>query len=183
MQYGKQLIYAVVVFLINSDINYRITMVHCEIDSFVNKFKLLWRAGYDTSLSLESKLGEVHINLSCKVGRSIPPPSSRITPKYRSPSYFRRQERRRAARESSDVISNEIQSYKEADEALAVADVDADHSSVLPVEESASEEDQCGSMEEKIVEVVDDTVIETEEVDPDEIARNRLVDEILIYVV
>ena len=105
-------------------------MGHAKIDSFVNKFKLLWRAGYDASLSLESKLGEVHLNLSCKVGRSIPPPSSPIAPKYRSPSYFRRQERRRAARESSNDISNEIPSYKEADEALNVADVDADHSSV-----------------------------------------------------
>ena len=67
-------------------------MVVSEIDSFVKKFKLLWSAGYEASLNLESKLGEVNVTLNCKVGRTIPPPSSRFTSKYKNPSYFQRQE-------------------------------------------------------------------------------------------
>ena len=68
-------------------------MDHVEIDSFVKKFKLLWGAGYDTTLNFESKLGEMHINLSCKVGRIIPLPSTpssanESTAKYRKPIIF-----------------------------------------------------------------------------------------------
>ena len=49
-------------------------MDRIEIDSFVNKFRALCDAGYNASLNLESKLGEVFVNLSCKVGRTTPPP-------------------------------------------------------------------------------------------------------------
>ena len=48
-------------------------MAEWEIDSFVKKFKLLRSSGYDASLNLECKLGEVYVTLNCKVGRSIPP--------------------------------------------------------------------------------------------------------------
>ena len=81
-------------------------MADIELDSFVRKFKLLRDAGYEASLSFNTSLGEVHINLSCKVGRVVPPPPSppaqmvSSSQKYRSPSYYRRQARRRAQRES-----------------------------------------------------------------------------------
>ena len=85
-------------------------MDSAEIDSFVKKFKILWGAGYDASLNLESKLGEVFISLNCKVGRVLPPPSpSGSAPlssvvqksrKPRGPSYHRRQARRKASRDS-----------------------------------------------------------------------------------
>ena len=77
-------------------------MVNAEIDSFVVKFKSLWAAGYKATLSLESCMGEVVINLNCKVGRNEPPttpsPSYAMAASrtYRSPSYYRRQARRRA---------------------------------------------------------------------------------------
>ena len=51
-------------------------MADNEINSFVQKFKLLRDAGLEASLSLETKLGEVEISLSCKVGRILPPPQS-----------------------------------------------------------------------------------------------------------
>ena len=80
-----------------------------QIDSFVSKFKLLLNTGYNASLSLESYLGEVSIVLNCKVGRTSPPPCSPVrsyvaSPKHRSPSYVRRQARRKAARDSSNVM-------------------------------------------------------------------------------
>ena len=76
-------------------------MDYGEIDNLVNKFKELWIAGYDAKLNLESKLGKVFVSLNCKVGRILPPPTSRLSsvaPKCRSPSYYRRQARRKASR-------------------------------------------------------------------------------------
>ena len=88
-------------------------MVADEIDSFVNHFKFLWSQGYEASMNVESKLGEVMITLSCKARRNelpgTPPPSFFSTPMYRrSPSYYRRQARRKAER---DV---KIMSFEEA---------------------------------------------------------------------
>ena len=83
-------------------------MDRVEIDSFVKKFKALCDAGYYASLNLESKLGEVYVNLSCKVGRTTQPPYTPpacfdTVPKYRSPSYYRRQARRRVSRDTGDM--------------------------------------------------------------------------------
>ena len=47
-------------------------MASIQIDSFVEKFKLLQGAGYKASLSFESELGEVSISLSCKFGINTP---------------------------------------------------------------------------------------------------------------
>ena len=82
-----------------------------EIDSFVNKFRLLWTAGHDASLTLESKLGEVYVSLNCKVGRIVPPSITltvAASPKFRSPSYSRRQIRRKAAciSQSDNVVKD-----------------------------------------------------------------------------
>ena len=88
-------------------------MADTEIDSFVKKFKLLRGAGMQASLTLETKLGEVFISINCKVSRDVPPPklspATAVNPsKHRSPSYFRRQARRRADCEAQtlDVMSN-----------------------------------------------------------------------------
>ena len=55
---------------------------------------------------MECKLGEVFITLNCKDGRTVLPspstPSYAAVIKSRSPSYFRRQARRRASRENKD---------------------------------------------------------------------------------
>ena len=95
-------------------------MADTEIESFVQKFKSLRGAGLEATLTLDTKLGEVWITMNCKVGRNIPPPPSEpsspslIARKiYRSPSYFRRQLRRKAEREAKESASSA---------ALAVAD-------------------------------------------------------------
>ena len=80
-------------------------MADHEIDSFIQKFKLLRGAGIEASLNFETKLGEVFISLNCKVGRNLPPPSPSVTSAKRSPSYYRRQARCKAERENrSEVI-------------------------------------------------------------------------------
>ena len=87
-------------------------MDHMELDSFIKKFKVLWMSGYDASLSMDSKLGDVQVSLSCKVGRPAPPPPSTpqcmscnsSQPSRRSPSYCRRQVRRRASRDFQNAM-------------------------------------------------------------------------------
>ena len=152
-------------------------MVASEIDSFVNKFKLLWSAGHDASLSLESKLGEVCISLNCKVGRITPPPSSHFTSKYRSPSYFRRQERRKAARDSVNVL-NDASCNTKADEVFDVVngdEVKADPN-VFPMVKND------GNQDIEVIENVTDAS-ETEEVYLNELARDREIGEVLVYEV
>ena len=105
-----------------------------QIDSFINNFKLLWRAGEEASLKLESKLGEVSLSLSCKVGRIAPP--SPVTPlqsfysrkKYRSPSYFRRQLRRKANREAEEENESAVEasSFKADDEQAMLTETATD---------------------------------------------------------
>ena len=78
-------------------------MASMELSSFIKKFQSLRSSGYDASLIIENKLGEMSITLSCKVGRDIPPPSPTSMPginsrNRRSPSYYRRQARRQAFR-------------------------------------------------------------------------------------
>ena len=83
-----------------------------EIKRFIRKFKSLRTAGYNASLNMECKLGEVFITLNCKVGRTVLPspstPSYAAVIKSRSPSYFRRQARRRASRENMDVQAENV---------------------------------------------------------------------------
>ena len=75
-----------------------------EIKRFIRKFKSLRTAGYNASLNMECKLGEVEvfITLNFKVGRTVLPSYAAVI-KSKSPSYFQRQERRRASRENEDV--------------------------------------------------------------------------------
>ena len=102
-------------------------MADVEFSSFVKKFQCLRHSGYDASLNVESKLGEIFVTLSCKVGRDIPPPSSppsthATISRNRSPSYFRRQERRRQAfrRNLSNVSSSNSTAEQVAEEIAVV---------------------------------------------------------------
>ena len=82
-------------------------MVHCEVNSFVTKFKHLWHAGIKASLRIEAVDGQASVVLSAGLG-PIPPPHNAYGPHglpprhQRGPAYQPRQERRRAAREAAD---------------------------------------------------------------------------------
>ena len=97
-------------------------MADSEIDSFLQKFKLLRGAGIEASLNFTTKLGEVWITLNCKVGRNVPPPQSKpaavaaVSKKYRSPSYYRRQVRRKAERDANSQSSKEDSLAEQANE-------------------------------------------------------------------
>ena len=66
-------------------------MAHCEVDSFVNKFKFLCSAGYKATLTIEASEGEAFVTLKTGLGHIVPP--CPIKKSYcRRPSYQRRQE-------------------------------------------------------------------------------------------
>ena len=86
-----------------------------ELDSFVAKFKNLLHNGFEATLSMESKSGKAFVILKAgldpvsaptrtSVSHFSPSRICGIPNRYRSPSYRRRQERRRMARENSDHI-------------------------------------------------------------------------------
>ena len=74
-----------------------------ELDSFVHKFKQLWKAGHTAHLDLDTHAGNVWVGLRVQLGHThqpsqpVPPPPHR----YRGPSYQRRLAKRRAARSQS----------------------------------------------------------------------------------
>ena len=80
-----------------------------EIDSFILKFKNLQYAGQKAILTLEAENGKAIVSLKAELGCLSPPDHLLPTrPGYtaaarlhRSPSYFRRQERRRQAAQAA----------------------------------------------------------------------------------
>ena len=127
-------------------------MADIEIDSFVRKFKLLRGAGIEASLTFETKLGEVCITLNCKVGRNVLPPvpkSPIVAPgkRYRSPSYYRRQARRKAERE---VLGESFEARSVADEANIAGKAETekmDEKAVEAKEENVSDVDVIDEMD------------------------------------
>ena len=77
-------------------------MLRSELDNFVVKFHQLLRAGYTAHLDLDANAGQAWVGLRVMLGSSHQ--QQQYQPhqaKHRSPSYFRRQESRRAARENA----------------------------------------------------------------------------------
>ena len=105
-------------------------MAHVEVESFVRKFRVLWNAGYNASLKLESNLGELSVNLNCSFGRSTPPPSSPLVVtgnqrkycKTVSPSQQRRHSKRAAARKESKASMMTTQPVTNSEEESMVDD-------------------------------------------------------------
>ena len=80
-----------------------------EIDSFVIKLKHLALNGYDASLNVETRDGKAFVTLKADLGDIKYYPHSQQVYRSklsRSPSYFRRQERRREARGNRDSAVN-----------------------------------------------------------------------------
>ena len=139
-------------------------MEYGEIDNFVKKFKELRSAGYDAKLNLESKLGEVFVSLNCRIGRDIPPPSptsrlSSVAPKCRSPSYYRRQARRKASR--ATVVNLNSQDVSEGLKSQSAEQ--ADNESTVDIDNSSELCDECK-------EEVHDVCLESEDSDSEESA-------------
>ena len=112
-------------------------MATVEIDSFVLKLKILWKAGRNANLSIDTNAGKVALTLRVEdLEESDPVPDAqhqRFRRSRNGPAQQRRRERRAAARESPAVEAVE---GKAADE-----DNLLNHRAVEASGEHASEED------------------------------------------
>ena len=82
--------------------------VDVEIDSFVGKFRQLWRAGLDVHLDLNAHAGNAWVGIKLNLGQ---PKSTQqqceILKKRYSPSRIRRRERRAASRQDNNLTDTE----------------------------------------------------------------------------
>ena len=78
-----------------------------ELQNFVNKFHQLRQAGYTAHLNVDAKAGQSWVSLCVMLGSG---PVKR--PKHRSPSYLKRQERRKAAQLAAENSSRESDAEK-----------------------------------------------------------------------
>ena len=74
-------------------------MFDSELNSFLTKFHQLRKSGATAHLDVDTHAGQAWVGLRVMLGPIQHQPSS--SQRHRSPSYFRRQERRRAARENA----------------------------------------------------------------------------------
>ena len=72
-------------------------MARAEMESFICKFMNLQYTGNKASLTYDIENGQVFVSLKADVG-SLPPPPEYHVPVRRPPSYWCRQERRKAAK-------------------------------------------------------------------------------------
>ena len=70
-------------------------MAWAELDSFYRKFESLLAAGHNETLTLEGIAGEATVTLMTSLGAVIPTSNGNNFGQYRSPSYFKRQHRRK----------------------------------------------------------------------------------------
>ena len=84
-----------------------------EATSFMNKFKDLWHAGHQASLSFETEAGQAWATLRVALGPHPVPQRKHV-----KPSQLRRRERREAARNAEEAVqANTVTPSKIAEEA------------------------------------------------------------------
>ena len=76
-----------------------------ELDSFVKKFHQLWKAGVTVHLDLDVYAGKAWVGIRAQLGDALGAAHQQVQP-HRSPSYLRRQERRRQAAQAAAVESS-----------------------------------------------------------------------------
>ena len=88
-------------------------MFNTEFDDFVRKFFQLRQAGLTAHLDVDTQAGQVRVALSVELGAGHAP-EQLLPRRSRSPSYYRRQTRRKADREAAGRTSNADVSVPEA---------------------------------------------------------------------
>ena len=120
-----------------------------EIDSFVQKFRKLWSAGYCAHLDLDSNAGEAWVSLRVKLShgqvqqQDVP---AFYRPKFDSPSRQRRRARRSAARQSQENSSVEgvvVSSVKEENEDEIKSDNNPENLTDVDKTDQINEEGSC----------------------------------------
>lgn len=77
-------------------------MAYTDTDSFLLKFKNLWHSGVKATLTFQCENGEASVTLKAGLGSLPDHLQGHHGHAHRPPSYYRRQNRRRAAQEAAD---------------------------------------------------------------------------------
>ena len=118
-------------------------MTHCEVDSFLTKFKQLWHAGIKATLIVKSTEVGATVELTAGLGavprpHHVPGYHSQPSRQHRGASYYRRQERRQEARRQADRhAADQALEVRTADKAAEVSKVSDD--SIETVQTTAEE--------------------------------------------
>ena len=120
-----------------------------ELQSFISKFHQLWEAGVTAHLDIDTHAGQAWVGLRAQLG-PVPGPQYHYQPYQnvhatthrRSPSYFRRQERRKAAK---TAVANATVVIDTAEQAVMAREITAEiagaHEAVINVAKKAKNED------------------------------------------
>ena len=92
-------------------------MLVTELETFVQKFHQLWKAGLSAHLDLESHAGNAWVGLRLRLGQDVPGPHLQVfhpsSKKSDSPSRQRRRARREAVRKSSAAEASNKENEKD----------------------------------------------------------------------
>ena len=112
-----------------------------ELDSFIQKFHQLWRAGQTAHLDVDTHAGQAWVGLRVQLGHASGPAHQHVPPppRRRSPAYQRRQERRRRSacdRSEATATTTEIVVVDQpSNESVAKPDeLEADEAPAVQVE-------------------------------------------------
>ena len=124
-------------------------MYDAELDSFLLKFRQLWRAGYDAHLNVNSHAGQAWVGLHVRLGHAQGPLNQdhvkNVNKARNGPSRQRRRERRADARkqageaskkETTEVVDNLID---ESNDVIVIEEITTD-SIERPIEEKDESE-------------------------------------------
>merc|ERR1711973_1007960 len=94
-----------------------------EIQNFINKFHQLMKAGHTAHLDLDTHAGQAWVALRVMIRPFQPQHNQHFPKKSRNPAYYRRQERRKAARKAADASTKPNEAN--AEEAIVSDSVEA----------------------------------------------------------
>ena len=138
-----------------------------EVDSFVQKFKNLWKSGFSAHLDLDTHSGQAWVGLRVRLGHHHQVQQPRKT--RNGPSRQRRRARRADARKEN---VEDVENTSEAEEAMVTIDAEEAKENSEPVAEEATSE----SIEDKVVEIV------AEDATADEATRESIADISVVIV-
>ena len=108
-----------------------------EIQNFINKFHQLMKKGHTVHLDLHTHAGQAWVALRVMIRPFQPQHNQHFPKKSRNPAYYRRQERRKAARKAADASTKPNEAN--AEEAIASDSMKVAEKATVPDNTKAAE--------------------------------------------
>ena len=109
-----------------------------EIQNFITKFHQLMKAGHTAHLDLDTHAGQAWVGLRVMIRPFQPQQYQHFSKKSRNPAYYRRQERRKAARKAAEASTKP--SETNAEEVLVPDSMKIAEEAIVPDNAQAAEE-------------------------------------------